>query len=151
MAFNKTFGNTKTRRTIHERNRMFFCLKKFNLAFKLPWGLIRIVERWLSDRAGFSANVDRGLFGNNVSGFAGFVKTSVDDDARAHAGEPLSWLLISSKASSTRQMTSLSILMLSLYFTNVPTFDATTITKDRLLADPSLKDRTDLTPDQLHD
>ena len=36
-------------------------------------------------------------------------------------------------------------------FTNVPTSDATTIAKDRLLADPSLKDRTDLTPDQLHD
>ena len=32
-------------------------------------------------------------------------------------------------------------------FTNVPTSDATTIAKDRLLADPSLKDRTDLTPD----
>ena len=36
-------------------------------------------------------------------------------------------------------------------FTNVPTSDATTIAKDRLLADPSLKDRTDLTPDQLYD
>ena len=36
-------------------------------------------------------------------------------------------------------------------FTNVPTPDASTIARDRLQADPSLKDRTDLTPDQLHD
>ena len=36
-------------------------------------------------------------------------------------------------------------------FTNVPTPDASTIARDRLQADPSLKDRTDLTPGQLHD
>ena len=36
-------------------------------------------------------------------------------------------------------------------FTNVPISDTTTITKDRLAADPALKDRTDLTPEQLHD
>ena len=36
-------------------------------------------------------------------------------------------------------------------FTSVPTTDATTIARDRLAADPTLKDRTDLTPDQLHD
>ena len=36
-------------------------------------------------------------------------------------------------------------------FTNVPISDATTIAKDRLAADPALKDRTDLTPEQLHD